>query len=127
MTNDWTTTHDLILLYIACGRGGDRELDEVEKDEIAALVGARRPKMHPNQLHEVLEQTHLTYLGRGGPELVLSAIESLASELSRQERIGVLQDLTKVASADGLVLPGEVNFIAAVARAWGLRGAQPGN
>ncbi len=127
MTDHWTGTHDLILLYIACGRGGDRELDEVEKGEIATLVEARRPDMTPEQVREVLEQTHLTYLGKGGPELVLSAIQSLAEELSRQERIGVLQDLTKVASADGLVLPGEVDFISAVARAWGLRQARPGN
>ena len=120
-SEQWTREHDLALLYLTVAYGTDHELSE---DELSAIVQTLKewlPGQADEKIHELVMETFSVYLeGDLGAELSRT-IQSLEKTLTAEERQRVLEDIMRIAEADGVLLSTEQNLIALVASAWGLK------
>jgi len=119
--DNWTGMHDIAMIYIACMHGGDGEIESVEEEKIIELLLDRYPELDDEDAKRVLSRALLSYVGTAGPELLMTSIQAAAEELSTAERVRIVRDLTRIASADGLIYPGEAGFISTVANLWGIQ------
>ncbi len=117
----WTGMHDVAMIYIACMHGGDGQIEPVEEERILDLLHERYPDLENEDVKRVLSRALLSYVGNSGPELLMASIQAAAEELSVAERVQIVRELTQIASADGLIYPGEAGFISTVANLWGIQ------
>ena len=117
----WTSMHDVAMIYIACMHGGDGEIEPVEEERILELLHERYPDLDEEAVTRVLNRALLSYVGNSGPELLIASIHAAAEELSTAERVKIVRELTQIASADGLIYPGEAGYISTVANLWGIQ------
>ncbi len=116
--SEWSVLHDVALLYLALAHGTDLEIDPSEQVTMVEKLKAWYPEAGLWRIRQVLQEVMLTYLGEHSRQMVDAAIASIKASMSKKERIGVLNDLAELATADGVIVPGEVSFIQQVARYW---------
>lgn len=117
---DWTSLHDVALLFLSLLHGADAHLDA---REVAAQQQRLRrwfPRVPPDKVEQAMHEVMLVYVGTGRDQMVQTSAEALRQALSPEQRIGILNDLADLASADGEVAPGEVAFIQQLAAYWKL-------
>lgn len=112
--------HDLALLYLGLAHGADGELDPAETHAIAAKLRQWQPDKDPALIDHVIREATLSYLNGPKTDRLHEAITTLKDNLSGELRAAILQDLTEIAQADGLVLSEESNFIEQIADVWGV-------
>lgn len=120
-SEDWTTSHDLALVYLALAYGTDHELGD---DEMSALTGALRDwAVVPSdaQVQEVVMEAATVFLEGDAQAEVRRSIQDLGDELSIVERRQALQDVMRIAEADGVLLEREQGLIHHLADAWALK------
>jgi len=110
--------HDVALIYLALAHGTDLEIDPSEQATMVEKLKAWYPEAGAWRIRQVLQEVMLTYLGEHSRQMVDAAMASIKASMSKKERIGVLNDLAELATADGVVVPGEVSFIQQVAQYW---------
>ncbi len=116
--SEWSVLHDVALIYLALAHGTDLEIDPSEQATMVEKLNAWYPEAGAWRVRQVLQEVMLTYLGEHSRQMVDAAIASIKASMSKKERVGVLNDLAELATADGVVVPGEVSFIRQVARYW---------
>lgn len=114
----WGTLHDLTLLYVFLAHGADAELDDSERSTIREKLELWRHEAPKADLDGVVGEVLLTYMGTHSRDLLNAAMVSLKESMDLDHRIAVLNDLAAVASADGVLVPGEVAFIQELAAFW---------
>ena len=120
--DDWTSVHDVGIMYVACAYRGDREMDDSERNAVQALLLLRFPEVAPLEASRIVSRVFLTYLSPTGSAMLTAAVHSLGQSLSRSDRAEIVKDLSGIASTDGLVYPAEADFITRVAREWQVSG-----
>ena len=114
----WTPLHDVALLFLSLTHGADAQLDEreveVQRERLRQWFPAAAPEKVQKAMHEVM----LAYIGSARDQMVQTSAESLRQSLTPQQRLGILNDLADLASADGVMAPGEVAFIQQLAAYW---------
>jgi uncharacterized tellurite resistance protein B-like protein len=120
--SDWSVVHDVALLYLALAHGTDLEIAPSEQMTMVERLNAWYPDEGPLRIQRVLQEVMLTYLGEHSREMVDAAVASIKMSMSKQDRIGVLNDLADLATADGTLVPGEISFIQQLARYWEVEG-----
>jgi uncharacterized tellurite resistance protein B-like protein len=120
-SESWTSIHDMALLFLSLTHGTDAQLD----DEEAKLQSKHLSKWFPRAEEAVIEQTMnevmLTYMADTRDQMVETAAESLRQSLSESQRLGVLNDLAALATADGQVAATEAAYIQRLASYWNVR------
>lgn len=116
--SDWTPLHDLALIYLALTHGADAELDASEMDAMAVKLRAWNETFDLDRIKRVMQEVMLVYMSGSSEQMLEAAIASVGETLSKPRRIAVLNDLADIASADGMIVMGEVNFIQQLAREW---------
>ena len=114
----WTPLHDLALIYLALTHGADAEIDPVEMETMSEKLQEWQPEMAAEHTHHVIEEVMLMYVSGASQNMLTTSVASLRQSLPRDQRVAVLNDLADLASADGMVVPGEVSFIQQLARQW---------
>ncbi len=120
-SGDWTTSHNLALIYIALAYGTDHELRE---EEMSAITEALREwTVIPNDAHiqEVVMEAATVFLERDARAEVRRSIDELRDDLSFEERRRALHDVVRIAEADGVLLEREQGLIHVLADAWSLK------
>ena len=112
--------HDLALLFLSLLHGADADLDANEVKAQRQRLKRWFPAARPEQIQHTLDDVMLVYLGSGRDQMVQTAAEALRQTLTPEQRLGILNDLADLASADGEVVPGEVAFIQQLAAYWHL-------
>ena len=123
--NEWSNLHDLALIYLFVAHGADEEIDEAEQDAMASRLGAWDEEADTEHIQRTLDEVMLAYAGPHSRDLLNTAMVSLKDSMDRSHRIAVLNDLADVASADGVLLPGEVRFIQQLAYYWEIEDKTP--
>ena len=116
--SEWSVLHDVALLYLALAHGTDLEIDPSEQATMVEKLKAWYPEAGAWRIMQVLQEVMLTYLGEHSRQMVDAAMASIKASMSKKERIGVLNDLAELATADGVIVPGEVSFIQQLASYW---------
>lgn len=116
--SDWTLTHDLALIYLALTHGADEELDSSEVDAMSRKLREWRDNFEVDRIKSIMREVMLVYMGASGDQMLEASIASVAEDLPKSTRIAILNDLADIASADGAIVMGEVDFIQQLARDW---------
>ncbi len=120
-SENWTTSHDLALIYIALAYGTDHDLHE---KEMTALTEALREwTVIPDDAHiqEVVMEAATAFLEGDARAEVRRSIDVLSEELTFVERRQALRDVMRIAEADGVLLEREQGLIHILADAWSLK------
>ena len=115
---EWTTAHDLALIYLALTHGADADLDSAEMDAMAIKLKSWNDAFDVERIRKVMNEVMLVYMSGSGEQMLETAIASVGETMSKPRRIAVLNDLADIASADGMIVMGEVNFIQQLAKEW---------
>lgn len=118
-SNDfWTHLHDMALVFLALAYSTDTSLSDAEVDSISNSLKSWRPNASDQEINEiVLEAASVFFEVDAEREIVQSAI-SLGSALSIEQRQQVLEDVLRVAEADGVLLNSDLNVLSVLASAW---------
>lgn len=117
---EWTVTHDLALIYLALTHGADEELDSSEVDAMSRKLSEWRENVELDRIKSIMREVMLVYMGSTGEQMLEAAIASVGESTPKPTRIAILNDLADIASADGTIVMGEVDFIQQLARDWGV-------
>lgn len=124
-TDSWSLLHDVALLYLTAMHGPDDEIHAAESDTIKGLLRTRSGGA--GNVDRVFDEVMLMYVGSSGDEMIAASIASLGQSLSQRQRRDVLQELTQIATADGLVYESEIQLLAEIANRWGIGGLHGGS
>lgn len=114
----WSPVHDLALIYLALTHGADAEIDPNEMSVMAQKLRQWTPEQASSKLSDVLEEVMLVYVGESRAQMLDTSVASLRQSIPKKQRIAILNDLADIASADGMIVPGEVGFIQHLAQQW---------
>ena len=116
--SEWSVLHDVALLYLALAHGTDLDIDPAEQVTMVEKLKIRYPDIGLSRIRQILHEVMLIYLGEHSRQMVEAAKASIKASMSKEECIGVLNDLAELATADGTIVPGEVSFIQQLASYW---------
>ncbi len=119
---NWSPVHDLALIYLALTHGADAEINPNEMSVMAQKLRQWTPQSQSTKLNEVLQEVMLMYVGESRAQMLDTSVASLRGTISKGQRIAILNDLADIASADGMIVPGEVGFIQHLAQQWEVEG-----
>lgn len=117
---NWTVAHDLALIYLALTHGADEELDASEVDAMSRKLAEWHENFSVEGIKKIMSEVMLVYMGASGEQMLETSIASVADSMSKSTRIAILNDLADIATADGTIVMGEVDFIQQLARDWGV-------
>lgn len=117
----WTLAHDLALIYIALAYGTDCRLSEAELEAITKRLQGWREEFAREEVHEVVLEAMTIFLEGQTEQEVVRSMQSIKGALSREELRRVLEDIVRIAEADGVLLSNERGLISLLAEVWDLK------
>ena len=114
-----THLRSLVQLYLALAHRPDGRIDEGEADAIVALLSVWLPPSAHEWIGPELKAAHALEK-RGGALSVEGLVLSLKPWFDAEKRAHVLQDLERIALADGRRSEEEAALLARVHHAWTL-------
>lgn len=115
---DWSPLHDLALIYLSLTHGADADLDPSEMEAMSVKLGDWQPDEKRTNIRRVMNDALLVYMSPQRDQMLETAIVSIYESTPRTTRVAVLNDLADIASADGIIVGGEISFIQDLARRW---------
>ncbi len=120
-TDAWTNAHDLALIFIALAYGTDQELSEDEMDRLVEAVAHWRPGLDTEAVREVVLEALAIFMERDAEDEVKRAVLDLAEALEEEDLRRALEQVVRIAEADGIMLTAEQTLITELGRAWSLK------
>jgi uncharacterized tellurite resistance protein B-like protein len=124
-SDDWTTAHDLAVVYVALAYGTDHDLSDEELRVLTEALQAWEDRSPPAIQNIIVEATTL-FVESDAEAEVRRAMQDLRSALSLPERRNTVRHLIRIAEADGVLLEREQGFIHTLAEAWSLKDLSEG-
>ncbi|MFO8098483.1 MAG: TerB family tellurite resistance protein [Salinibacter sp.] len=120
-SEDWSTSHNLALIYLALAYGTDHELEDAEVDALTDALQRWTALPDDVKVEEVVLEAATAFLEGDASEEVQRSIRRLGEDLSSGERRRALRDVMRIAEADGVLLEREQGLIHRLADAWSLK------
>lgn len=120
----WTVVHDLALLFVALAYGTDRRLSENEVSTITRALKHWNPEASDDAIRTIIVEAMTVLMEDGASDEVSRSVTRLGQELSEEGLSRVLEQVTRIAEADGILLRREEHLIGTLAEAWSLRGLE---
>lgn len=117
----WTAAHDLALVFIALAYGTDHDLSDEEIETITDALQHWRPDWETAVVEEVIMEAMAVYLEADTKAEVGRAIYKLRDGLSDEELRRALEQVVRIAEADGIMLSTEQSLITTLGEAWALK------
>lgn len=118
---EWTTAHNLAVVYIALAYGTDHELSDNELETLTEILQHWTSVSASSDARVIVMEAATAFLEGDSEGEVRQAIRTLGDELTLQERRQTLRDLLEIAEADGVLLKREQGFIHTLADSWSLK------
>jgi hypothetical protein len=118
----WSPLHDLALIYLALTHGADADLDPSELEAMSIKLQDWQPGSGLKRIRQVMNEVLLVYMSPQRDDMIDTAVVSVYESMPKPTRIAVLNDLADIASADGVIVGGEIGFIQDLARRWDVEG-----
>lgn len=114
----WGVVHDLAYIYLHLAHATDNELSATERQVLRTKLHEWQPQHDLDALDRVFQEALAQY-ARGTDEALLErAIVSVRAHLPHSQRMAALNDLVKIANADGIFLDTEEDLINHLLAAW---------
>lgn len=117
----WTRAHDLALIFIALAYGTDHELHEDELATITDVLQHWRENFPADEVQDVVMEAVAIFMSDNADQEVHRSMDALKAQLSVSERRQALEDVVRIAEADGVLLSTELDLIHRLAETWDVR------
>jgi len=117
----WTHAHDLTLIFLALGYSAHQHLSDSEIDAIASALSRWKPSADRAEINEIVLESVAAFLESDPEKEVIHSVKALGNALSLEKRREALEDIMRIAEADGVLLNAEQNILSVLADAWGVR------
>lgn len=117
-SGEWTPQHDLALIYLVLAHGTDDDLSPSEVDVMLRKLREWLPHLSAEQTRHVLRTAMYKYADRRDELRIDRAIASIKNAMPARQRMLALQDLVRLANADGVFLDEEEDLINSLLAAW---------
>lgn len=114
----WGVLHDLAYIFLVLAHSTDDELSDTELEVMFNKLREWEPGVPPDEVERVLEEAMSAYAEGRDAERLESAIQSVRRRLPREQRMAALNDLVKIANADGVFLDDEEDLINHLLSEW---------
>ncbi len=115
---DWGVLHDLAYIYLVLAHGTDNDLTETEVQVMLNKLQEWQPEDTSAEMRSVLTSAMNVYALGADEERLERAIQSVRAVLPREKRMAAMNDLVKIANADGLFLDNEEDLINHLLAEW---------
>lgn len=114
----WCVLHDLAYVYLHLAHATDNELSPQEMHVMLNKLREWQPQYSEHQIQQIMNAA-MTLYARGADEARLEdSIASVRRQLPHDQRMAALNDLVKIANADGVFLDIEEDMINHLVAAW---------
>ena len=120
----WSRSHDLALIFIALAYGADEDLSAEELATITDILQDWQQNLLADEAQDIVMEAVAVYLDDDHDREVVRSIEVLSEQLSDEERQRALQDVVRIAEADGVLIDAEKYLITRLAAAWNIKGVE---
>jgi len=110
--------HELALLYLAMAQGADDDLSYAEREAVTDTLHDRYAYLDRAEVQNVVLETLTAHDEQALKDVARQVVDTLDRMLSDEEKKTVLEDLVRIAEADGVVLDGERRLLGSVAASW---------
>jgi len=110
--------HELALLYLAMAQGADDPLSYAEREAVTDNLHDRYAYLDRAEVQNVVLETLTAHDEHALKDTARQVIDTLGQVLSDQEKRAVLEDLVRIAQADGVVLDRERRLLGTIAANW---------
>lgn len=117
----WTHVHDIALVFLALAYSADAHLSDEEVDTISAALGRWKPEASDHDIHEIVMEAASVFFESDAEKEVVLSVRTLGEALSLDQRRQVLEDVMRIAEADGVLLNAEQNLLSVLAGAWDIK------
>lgn len=117
----WTHVHDIALVFLALAYSADAHLSDEEVDTISAALGRWKPEASDHDIHEIVMEAASVFFESDAEKEVVLSVRTLGEALSLEQRRQVLEDVMRIAEADGVLLNAEQNLLSVLAGAWDIK------
>jgi len=118
---DWTTLHDLAIVYLALAHGTDAHLGDDELAVMTTRLGDWVPELDEMDVRLVVMEALSVYLECIGEMEVRRSMIAVRHDINMINRFHALDDLVVIAEADGIMLPSEQGMIESLQRIWNIQ------
>ena len=116
----WTMLHHLAFIYLMLAHGTDNELSEQEVQVMHKKLQEWEPGRSGEALHRVVAAAKERYAEGPDEGTWQASVQAVKAALPEDQRMAVLNDLVKIANADGYFLDDEEDMINTLMHAWEL-------
>lgn len=117
----WTHVHDIALVFLALAYSTDAHLSDEEVDTISSALGRWKPQATDQDIHEMVMEAASVFFESDAEKEVVLSVRTLGEALTIEQRRQVLEDVMRVAEADGVLLDAEQNLLSVLAGAWDIK------
>lgn len=114
----WSVLHDLAYIYLVLAHGTDNDFSETEKQVMLNKLREWHPDAPEEDVHCMLRLAMREYAKGQDEQRLDAAIASVRTALPRNQRMAALNDMIKIANADGVFLDDEEDLINHLQAEW---------
>ena len=114
----WGVLHDLAYIYLVLAHSTDHDLSETEMHVMLNKLQEWQPQVSRGDVKTVLSGALNAYAEGEDQERLEHSIQSVRRTLPRKQRMAALNDLVKIANADGVFLDNEEDLINHLLSEW---------
>ena len=116
--SDWGVLHNLAYIFLVLAHGTDDDLTESEVQVMMNKLQEWRPQDARADLRSIFEVVSEVYSEGADEKRLKGAIDAVRELLPREQRMAAMNDLVKIANADGVFLDDEEDLINYLMTAW---------
>lgn len=117
----WTHVHDLALVFLSLAYSTDADLSNEEVDAISDALKKWRPALSDHQVHEIVLESASVFFESDVEKDFVQSVRALGEALKVDQKREVLEDIVRIAEADGVLLNSEQNLLSILASAWDIK------
>ena len=117
----WTHVHDLALVFLTLAYSTDANLSDEEVDAISDALKKWKPSLSDHEVHEIVLESASVFFESDAEKEFVHSVRALGEALKIDQRRDVLEDIVRIAEADGVLLNSEQNLLSILASAWDIK------
>lgn len=111
--------HDLAVLYLAMAENLEGDLSYAEREAVTDNLARHHEDLDRAEVQNIVLEVLIEYAdGETVRRAARAVVDTLRDRLSAGQKKAILQDLARIARADGVVLVTERGLLATVAESW---------
>lgn len=113
--------HDLAVLYLAMAENVEGDLSYAEREAVTDNLARHHEDLDRAEVQNIVLEVLTEYPdGEAVRRAARAVVHTLSDQLSEGQKRAILQDLARIARADGVVLATERGLLATVAESWAM-------